>query len=229
MPSSGLESAWREMAQQVAHEIKNPLTPMKLSIQHLQRAFDNKDPRAPEMAERISKTLIEQIENLSKIATEFSSFAKMPQPENEKIHLLEVVYHSANLYKENEGVSISVKTEGVIRDEIFADKSQLLRVFNNLILNSIQAIPDDRQGEIVIKAINVNDSIMISVSDNGIGIDQEKANKVFVPNFTTKSSGMGLGLAISQNIIEMAGGIIRFESIENSGTTFYVTLPLNSI
>lgn len=223
------ESAWREMAQQVAHEIKNPLTPMKLSIQHLQRAFDNKDPRAPEMAERISKTLIEQIENLSKIATEFSSFAKMPQPENEKIHLLEVVYHSANLYKENEGVSISVKTEGVIRDEIFADKSQLLRVFNNLILNSIQAIPDDRQGEIVIKAINVNNSIMISVSDNGIGIDQEKANKVFVPNFTTKSSGMGLGLAISQNIIEMAGGIIRFESIENSGTTFYVTLPLNSI
>ncbi|GDX51172.1 hypothetical protein LBMAG27_02190 [Bacteroidota bacterium] len=220
------ESAWREMAQQVAHEIKNPLTPMKLSIQHLQRAYDNNDPRAPELAARVSKTLIEQIENLSKIATEFSSFAKMPQPENEKMHLLEVVYHSANLYKQNEEVNVTVQTEGKINDLVFGDKNQLLRVFNNLILNSIQAIPEDRNGEVLVKAINHENNIIVSVSDNGIGISEEKAKKVFVPNFTTKSSGMGLGLAITQNIIELAGGTIRFESVENSGTTFYVTLPV---
>ncbi len=220
------ESAWREMAQQVAHEIKNPLTPMKLSIQHLQRAYDNNDPRAPELAARVSKTLIEQIENLSKIATEFSSFAKMPQPENEKMHLLEVVYHSANLYKQNEEVNVAVQTEGRINDLVFGDKNQLLRVFNNLILNSIQAIPEDRNGEVLVKAINHENNIIVSVSDNGIGISEEKAKKVFVPNFTTKSSGMGLGLAITQNIIELAGGTIRFESVENSGTTFYVTLPV---
>ena len=226
LAKSERESAWREMAQQVAHEIKNPLTPMKLSIQHLQRAFDNNDPRASEMAERVSETLIEQIENLSKIATEFSSFAKMPKPENEKIHLLGVVNHSANLYKQNDQINIYLQTNETIRDIIFGDKSQLLRVFNNIILNSIQAIPENKIGEIVIKAINLDDTIVISVCDNGIGIDDKKAKKVFVPNFTTKSSGMGLGLAITQNIIEQAGGSIRFESNKNSGTTFYVSLPL---
>ncbi len=226
LAQSERESAWREMAQQVAHEIKNPLTPMKLSIQHLQRAYDNNDPRAPELAARVSKTLIEQIENLSKIATEFSSFAKMPQPENERMRLLEVVYDSANLYKQNDEVNVLVQTEGKINDLIFGDKNQLLRVFNNLILNSIQAIPDDRNGEVLVKAINSGNNIIISVSDNGIGIDEEKAKKVFVPNFTTKSSGMGLGLAITQNIIELAGGTIHFESVENAGTTFYVTIPV---
>ncbi len=221
------ESAWREMAQQVAHEIKNPLTPMKLSIQHLQRAYDSNDPRAAELAERVSKTLIEQIENLSKIATEFSSFAKMPQPENEVLHLLEVVYHSANLYKETEEVDIIVKSEGKINDLIFGDKSQLLRVFNNLILNSIQAIPEGKAGEIIVNVCNDEEKIIVSVTDNGVGINEEQMKKVFVPNFTTKSSGTGLGLAISRNIIELAGGTIRFESTENTGTTFFVVLPLH--
>ncbi|MEI7801140.1 MAG: HAMP domain-containing sensor histidine kinase [Bacteroidota bacterium] len=220
------ESAWREMAQQVAHEIKNPLTPMKLSIQHLQRAYDANDPRAAELAERVTKTLIEQIENLSQIATEFSSFAKMPQPENEELHLLEVIYHSANLYKQNEGVSVTVQTEGKINDLIFGDKNQLLRVFNNLILNSIQAIPEGREGEIIVKVFNEENKIIAGVTDNGVGISTEQMKKVFVPNFTTKSSGTGLGLAISRNIIELAGGTIRFESVENEGTTFFVMLPL---
>ena len=199
---------------------------MKLSIQHLQRAYDTGDPRASELASKVSRTLIEQIENLSKIATEFSSFAKMPEPINEKLHLLDVVYHSANLYKQNEGVKIAVETEGKINDLIFGDKNQLLRVFNNLILNSIQAIPEGKTGEVTVRAANEGNKITVSVSDNGIGISEELMKKVFVPNFTTKSSGTGLGLAITRNIIELAGGTIRFESAENTGTTFYVSLPL---
>ena len=222
------ESAWREMAQQVAHEIKNPLTPMKLSIQHLQRAYDSNDPRADELAAKVSRTLVEQIDNLSKIATEFSSFAKMPKPENEKMHLLEVVYHSVNLYKQNEGVNISIHTEGRINDEIFADKNQLLRVFNNLILNSIQAIPTGQEGMIQVTASNNDRKIIVSVHDNGSGISEDRKQNIFVPNFTTKSSGTGLGLAITKNIIEMAGGKIWFESEENFGTTFFVELPVFS-
>ena len=220
------ESAWREMAKQVAHEIKNPLTPMKLSIQHLQRAINDGDPRAAEMTEKVSKTLIEQIDNLSKIATEFSSFAKMPLPENEKMHLLEVVYHSVNLHNGNDGVKITVETVGAVNDLVYGDKNQLLRVFNNLILNSIQAIPENAEGKIVVNARNENAHIIISVLDNGIGISDDFLQKVFVPNFTTKSSGTGLGLAITRNIIELAGGTIRFESVENSGTTFFVSLPV---
>ncbi|HZG01343.1 MAG TPA: HAMP domain-containing sensor histidine kinase [Chitinophagales bacterium] len=228
LAKSERESAWREMAKQVAHEIKNPLTPMKLSIQHLQRAYKNGSPHRDELAERVSNTLIEQIENLSRIASEFSSFAKMPVSENEVMPVEDVVRSSVELYNENETVNVSFKG---CDDEpcVLADRGQLLRVFNNLVLNAIQAIPEGRDGLVDVKCMANERFVKISITDNGIGIPGEEAEKVFVPNFTTKSSGTGLGLAISRNIVEGFGGRIWFRSnAPLDGTTFMVELPRHS-
>jgi two-component system, NtrC family, nitrogen regulation sensor histidine kinase NtrY len=218
------ESAWREMAKQVAHEIKNPLTPMKLSIQHLQRAYRNNATNKEELTEKMSATLIEQIDNLSHIANEFSNFAKMPSPQMELVSLDEVMRASVNLYKENESVDIAF--DGCPgRPCVNADRGQLLRVFNNLLLNAIQAIPEERRGAIEVRCDSGERFVRVSVSDNGKGITTEEAERLFVPNFTTKSSGTGLGLAISKNIVEGFGGKVWFESVPGEGTTFYVELP----
>jgi two-component system nitrogen regulation sensor histidine kinase NtrY len=224
LAKSERESAWREMAKQVAHEIKNPLTPMKLSIQHLQRAYQNDAPNRDELAKKVSNTLIEQIDNLTKIANEFSTFAKMPESQLENISLHQVLKSSVDLYKENENAVINYHSniEGA---HVLVDKNQLLRVFNNLILNAIQSIPENRRGVVNIKTSLRDRFIQINIIDNGKGINKEEAQKVFVPNFTTKSSGTGLGLAISKNIIEGFGGEINFSSEVEEGTTFTVLLP----
>jgi nitrogen fixation/metabolism regulation signal transduction histidine kinase len=224
------EVAWREMAKQVAHEIKNPLTPMRLSIQHLQHAMQNADPtESRQLVQRVGITLIEQIDNLSRIAAEFSTFAKMPKPENERIILNELVASVHDLFKKRDDMDFNLY---VPIDEIYvnADKSHLLRVLNNLIKNAIQAIPASRKGIIDIKLECDEHTATIQVIDNGKGISKEMKEKVFYPNFTTKTSGTGLGLAISKNIIESFGGKIYFETEENIGTTFFFELPvLNKI
>ncbi len=220
------EVAWREMAKQVAHEIKNPLTPMRLSIQHLQHTMQNADPiESRQLVQRVGITLIEQIDNLSRIAAEFSTFAKMPKPENERIVLNELVTSVHDLFKKREDMDFNLY---VPIDEIYvnADKSHLLRVLNNLIKNAIQAIPASRKGVIDIKLERNEESATIQVIDNGKGISKEMREKVFYPNFTTKTSGTGLGLAISKNIVESFGGRIYFETEENIGTTFFFELPL---
>ena len=219
------ESAWREMAKQVAHEIKNPLTPMRLSIQHLQRAWANDDPRAVELAKRVNKTLLEQIDNLSRIATEFSDFAKMPKAVREEMVLGEVIDAAVDLFAKDEAVEItwSGSLEPIW---VYADRHQLIRVFNNLIKNAIQAIPDDREGKIKVNLVLTEQKVDVRVSDNGIGIPEDRRKDVFVPNFTTKNSGMGLGLSMCKNIVESAGGEIWFESVVDVGTTFHVVLPL---
>lgn len=225
LAKSERQYAWQEMARQVAHEIKNPLTPMKLSIQHLQRAYRDNRPNVGEMAQRVTRTLVEQIDTLSQIASEFSNFAKMPKPNNAIMDANEVLLNVIHLYEDTNMVNIYK----VMPEEpclIFADKKQLLRVFNNLVKNAIQAIPDEREGIIVVNVKRASDSIVIGVADNGTGISEDKREKVFVPNFTTKSSGMGLGLAMSKNIIEAAKGEIWFESEVGEGTTFFVMLPL---
>lgn len=221
------ELAWREMAQQVAHEIKNPLTPMKLSIQHLRRAYENNAPNLKELVEKVSQTLIEQIDNLSEIATEFSNFAKMPRPEIENVNVNDILKSAAELHKENEQAHIHVHSHAA-NSIVVADKKQLLSVFNNLLLNAMQAIPEEKMGEINIITENNDGQLIVSVSDDGIGISNDEGKKVFTPNFTTKSSGMGLGLAMSKNIIESFGGTISFISQKDVGTTFYVHLPLIS-
>lgn len=225
LASTERQHAWQEMARQVAHEIKNPLTPMKLSIQHLQRAYKEGRPNLKEMTERVTQTIVEQIDTLSQIASEFSNFAKMPKPQNEIFDIRDIIKNVVNLLEN----TTTARLHKIVPPEpcsVYADRNQLLRVFNNLIKNSIQAIPDDQQGIIVINVKKTSNWIIVAVVDNGIGIDDEKKENVFTPNFTTKSSGMGLGLAMSRNIIEGAYGKIWFESKENEGTTFFIRLPV---
>ena len=224
LAKSERESAWREMAKQVAHEIKNPLTPMKLSIQMLQRSMADGAEDLNERIERTSKTLIEQIDTLSNIATEFSSFAQMPKSVVEDVDLVSVLKNVANLHQ-NSAANVSLELSGIEAATVQADKEQALRVFTNLVKNGTQAIPEDREGKIQLKLSRSGGQWLVEVSDNGSGIPEELKDKIFVPNFTTKSSGMGLGLAMVKNIVETANGNIWFESTANEGTSFYVSFP----
>jgi nitrogen fixation/metabolism regulation signal transduction histidine kinase len=218
------ESAWREMAKQVAHEIKNPLTPMKLSVQYLQKAWDEKAPDWENHLERFTRTIVEQIDSLSVIASEFSDFAKMPAANIEKIGLVEVIKSAADLYRHPRHIKISISPSD---QEYFvlADKRQLLRVFNNLIQNAVQAIGKKTDGIISINISCEGPDYHIAISDNGTGISDEQAVKIFSPNFTTKSSGMGLGLAMSKNILATINAKIDFESVPGEGTTFHIRIP----
>lgn len=219
------ETAWREMAKQVAHEIKNPLTPMKLSLQHLERTYSPNDPEFKERLERFSKNMIEQIDTLSNIASEFSNFAKMPKAALENIDVNEILNSTIILFGNEIKIINNCTTS---KCEVYADKEQLLRVFTNLFKNSIQAIPSDREGKINVASKIEDDSVIISINDNGCGISEEQKANIFVPNFTTKNTGTGLGLALVKNIIEQHEGSIWFESEENIGTTFFIKLPLNN-
>ncbi len=225
LAKSERESAWREMAKQVAHEIKNPLTPMKLSIQHLQRIWKDDAPDMDQKVERLTQTIIEQIDTLSSIATEFSNFAKMPKANLEKINVQEVLLNSIALFQDSENIRIAFENKTRDNAIVLADKEQLLRVFNNLIKNAIQAIPEEREGEIEIGLKEENEFYIISIKDNGIGIDKEALDKIFVPNFTTKTGGMGLGLAMVRSIIEGSNGKISFETNPPEGSTFFVAIP----
>ena len=220
------ESAWREMARQIAHEINNPLTPMKLSIQHLKRAYDNKSERFGEYMEKITRSLVEQIDTMSAIATEFSIFAKMPVAHNERIDIIDQINTVVPLFADDENRKMfHTDFHGLERAIVDADKEQMSRVFINLIKNALQAIPKDRQAEIDIDVLKINRIIWVRVKDNGMGIPEEMQEKIFRPNFTTKSSGMGMGLAIVRNIIDSAGGTINFKTCQGEGTTFIISLP----
>ncbi len=224
LAKSEREGAWREMAKQIAHEIKNPLTPMKLSIQYLQRAIDEGHTNIEQLAQKVAKTLEEQIENLSSIATAFSSFAKMPKAQNEIIELNELLRSIVHLFG-NEDAQVTFTTS-VAHPTVFADKNQLVSVFNNLVKNAIQSIPENRKGFVDVHVKQEEDWVVVAVSDNGVGIAGSHYENVFVPNFTTKSSGTGLGLAITKQIVDGAGGKIWFESEENVGSTFTVKLAV---
>ena len=228
LAQSEREGAWREMAKQVAHEIKNPLTPMKLSIQYLLHAFKSNPENAGPLLKRVTSTLIEQIDNLAQIASEFSNFAKMPRAENQKININTLVASVYDLFSKGQEMDVSLHLP---KEEFFvyADKNHLIRVLNNLMKNAEQAIPDDRVGKIDVLLYQRENTAVIEVSDNGSGIADDKKDKVFVPNFTTKSSGTGLGLAISKNIIESVSGDIYFETVVGKGTRFFVELPIVEI
>jgi len=218
------ESAWREMARQVAHEIKNPLTPMKLSIQHLYKSWDEKAPDWGYRLQKTTQTLIEQIDSLAAIATAFSDFAKLPVPSNSKTELTAIIRATLSLYHQHPDINFSF----TLPDEpcyVFADEKQLSRVFINLLNNAVQAMQAGQPGKIDIRLLTINGKHIVEVADNGSGIDEEKKPLIFSPNFTTKSSGMGLGLAMVRNIIDSAGGSIRFESVKGIGTKFIIELP----
>jgi two-component system, NtrC family, nitrogen regulation sensor histidine kinase NtrY len=219
------DTAWREMAKQVAHEIKNPLTPMKLSIQYLQRAIESDPENAKPLIKKISATLIEQINNLSQIAGEFSNFATLPKASNEKIILNEVVEHIHDLFRKRDDMDIMM-TEPIEDIYVYADRNHLVRILNNIVKNATQAIPEGKRGKIELKLLKSEKFAIVRISDNGIGISEDMREKVFTPNFTTKSSGTGLGLAISANMIDSMNGRIYFESIPGEGSKFFIELPL---
>jgi len=223
------EGAWREMARQVAHEIKNPLTPMKLSIQYLQRAVNNNAGNVKELSQQVANTLIEQIEQLSKIAGDFSQFANIGNVKIENFSISEVLASLINLYSADSRLHIEWTKDG---DYIInADKIQINRLFTNLIKNAIEASGNaagDTHGDIhiTINQYRKHNDIIIAITDNGTGIPDEMRQKIFIPNFTTKTSGTGLGLAICHGIVEKANGHIWFETEVDKGTTFYVSLPV---
>ncbi|MEZ5017716.1 MAG: ATP-binding protein [Flavipsychrobacter sp.] len=225
LAQSERESAWREMAKQVAHEIKNPLTPMKLNIQYLQKALKNDYDNVNELATKVSASLIEQIDNLSYIASEFSNFAKMPQARPERLELNRLIINTIHLYDKQEATEVSFqKTDEEVY--VFLDKSQLLRIFTNLLENAVQAIPENIKGVISVTVKTEEQFALVTIKDNGTGIDEEVIDKIFQPYFTTKSSGTGLGLAMTKKIIEFWGGNIWFETEKNKGTTFFIKLPI---
>ena len=224
LAQSERESAWREMAKQVAHEIKNPLTPLKLGLQLLDKSWRDKDPKFDQKFERFNKSFVEQIESLSSIASEFSAFAKMPDTRLERINIFEVLNQAVIIFKQTDNVEIIYN----LPDSPFkvnADRDQLLRCFNNLLKNAIEAFPSERDGLIEINYVITGTNILLTIKDNGNGIPENLRKRIFEPSFTTKSSGTGLGLAFVKNSIENAGGKIWFETDINEGTTFFISLP----
>lgn len=218
------ENAWREMAKQVAHEIKNPLTPMKLNIQHLQRVIETNPGDVNERVNKVAALLIEQIDTLTHIANEFSNFAKLPRATIETVNLTEVLQNVAALFRQDAHAEVQLHVEGPVY--VLADREQTVRVFTNLLKNAGQAIPEDRKGYIQVSAVIEAGYVVISVKDNGVGIPEHLKPKIFTPNFTTKSAGTGLGLAMVKNIITSIDGSIWFESEVGKGTAFFIRLKL---
>ncbi len=215
------EQAWREMAKQVAHEIKNPLTPMRLTVQSFQRKFDPQDPNVHQKLDEYTETLIHQIDTMSAIASAFSNFAKMPAQQNETLNVPKIVKLALDIFNEN---YIEFHTE---KEEILAkfDRTQLIRVVTNLVKNATQALNEELEPKILVEVKEELAMVVIQVSDNGVGVLEEDKEKVFEPKFTTKSSGMGLGLAMVKNIVETYQGEISFVSEKNKGTIFTVKFP----
>ena len=224
LAQSERESAWREMAKQVAHEIKNPLTPLKLGLQLLEKSWKDKDPKFDLKFERFSKSFVEQIESLASIASEFSAFAKMPDTRMERLSLFETLGQAVIIFKHMDNVKIGFQPPGQ-PFMINADRDQLLRCFNNLLKNAIEAMPPERLGIIDINYTINRNSILLKIQDNGNGIPENVRERIFEPNFTTKSSGTGLGLAFVKNSIENAGGKVWYETMIGEGTTFYLNFP----
>ena len=226
LANSEREYAWREMAKQIAHEIKNPLTPMKLNVQQLLKSWNDNVPGFEKKLERFTKNQIEYIDNLSSIASAFSAFAKMPGTNPGEVNLLDQIKITLELFKDTDNVKFLVKWPHESKAIVYADKDQLNGAFSNLFKNAIQSIPTGREGLIKVNLDIRNDKVVVSISDNGTGIPEDLQKKLFTPNFTTKSSGMGLGLSIVKRYIESAKGRIWFESVDDKGSVFYVELPL---
>ena len=215
------EQAWREMAKQVAHEIKNPLTPMRLTVQSFQRKFDANDPKIHDKINEYSETLIQQIDTMSSIASAFSNFAKMPTQKREELNVVEVVKYALDIFTEDY-ISFHPKQETIIA---VLDKTQLIRIITNLVKNSKHALEEIDSQKIEVSVAEDNGNVIINVADNGKGIPEEDKERVFEPKFTTKSSGMGLGLPMVKNIVETYKGTITFTTQINKGTVFKIVLP----
>ena len=216
------ESAWRDMARQVAHEIKNPLTPMKLRVQHLQRTWKEDPAHFDERLQLFSGSMIEQIDTLANIASEFSNFANLPAPKREQLNIISLVNGVLDLYSEVPDVTFRVRTYGQTEIVIHVDRDQIIRVCNNLINNAVQALPKGKLGIIDIAIRPTKSGVLLRFNDNGAGIDEANKSKIFIPNFTTKSTGSGLGLVMVKNIMEHNDGEVGFWSKAGKGASFYL-------
>ena len=205
----------------LAHEIKNPLTPMRLSIQTFERGFSKGEEFSKQRIKEFSNSLIQQIDTMSSIATAFSDFAEMPEPKKEELNVVEVVELAIDIFNRDQ-ISFKPSSSKILAN---FDRTQLIRVITNLLKNAFQAIPDDRNPEINVNISEKDDDVNISISDNGYGISKTDMEKIFEPSFTTKSSGMGLGLSMIKSIITAYNGSITFTSKSNVGTTFNITFP----
>ncbi len=215
------EQAWREMAKQVAHEIKNPLTPMRLTVQNFQRKFSDDDPDNANKIDEFSQILIEQIDTMSDVANAFSDFATLPKPKLTPSDLVEVTRRSLDIF-ENDTIEFNTSHEQIL---LSLDRTQWVRVVTNIIQNALQAVKQGKQSQIKVSILKEKETVKISFEDNGMGIPKSIQSKVFEPKFTTKSKGMGLGLGIVKNIIDSHKGTIGFTT-GSKGTSFVIVLNL---
>lgn len=226
LAQSEREGAWREMARQVAHEIKNPLTPMKLSIQYLQKAIEAGSPNVKELSQKMAITLIEQIDQLTKIAGDFSQFANIGNARLEVFDMNDAINSVVQLYQSYPNLQINSQ---LLQEPLWiqSDKLQINRLLTNLIKNAVEA-GEEKATSIEINIIVQKEltTLLLTIEDHSGGIPEGLAQQLFKPNFTTKTSGTGLGLAICKGIVEKAKGHIWFETIEGKGTSFFIRLPL---
>jgi two-component system, NtrC family, nitrogen regulation sensor histidine kinase NtrY len=225
LAQSERENAWTEMARQVAHEIKNPLTPMRLSVQYLQKAWNDNDPELGDKLKNTTQTIVEQIDTLSEIASAFADFASMPAKKPENVSLYKVIHHAITLFDNDHRFKIVFLNQLDYSPIVLADQNSLIRVFNNLIKNAIQATEGLHQGTIQLTLSDESDFFIITIADNGKGMTDDQASRVFTPYFTTKTSGTGIGLSIVRNILQAIGGSISFKTEKGNGTTFTLKLP----
>lgn len=216
------EYAWREMAKQIVHEIRNPLTPMRLMIQNFVQRYNPAAADAQQKLTDFSKSMIQQIDNLSAIASTFSDFARMPAPTDQPLALDPSLATALDLF-DGRAVSFEPGAKDVV---VFMDKSQFNRLIINVLKNALQAIPAGRKPKIYVRSSVKNTHAIVEIQDNGSGILPDRQGLIFEPQFTTKSSGMGLGLAIVKNIVKGYGGKIYFKTKPGSGSSFYIELPI---
>ena len=218
------EEAWREMAKQVAHEVKNPLTPMKLLIQNFERKFDKNDPKKKKKVRNLSRSLVDQIDLVATVASAFSEFAKLPPKNDEFFNLKEELENLVRVFNDDGNIYFHANKDLM---PVRMDRIYLSRIFTNMITNAKQAVSEQRKSIINIDAELFNKKIIIVIEDNGIGIPKDKLEQIFEPNFTTKNSGMGLGLTMVKKMIEEYKGDISVKSEEGKGTKFTIILPTN--
>ena len=224
LAKSNKEQAWREMAKQVAHEIKNPLTPMRLSVQSFQKNFDIQDSKIENKIDEFTKTLIQQIDTMTTIAAAFSNFAEMPAQEGGKINIIETTKLALKIFKEN----YIIFTTDHKNIQVNIDRTQMIRIITNLIKNAIEACNEIKKPLIDVEILKNSNHVLFLVNDNGVGISKELKSKIFEPKFTTKSSGMGLGLGMVKNIVNSYNGTIAVKSKVGVGTTFKIKFPIKT-
>ena len=217
------EEAWREMAKQVAHEVKNPLTPMKLTIQNFERKFDPNDPKILQKVKHLSKTMVDQIDLVATVANAFSQFAQLPEKHNEVFNLNKEIRNIINIFSD-EKIYFHANKENIM---IEMDKIYLSRIITNLVSNARQASDDERENTINVDIEQRQKRIIITVEDRGVGIPEENHTRIFEPNFTSKSGGMGLGLTMVRKMVEDYKGDISVNSEVGKGTIFTISLPNN--